>query len=258
MTDTQEHVLAAISLFVFGLSFGSFLNVVAYRLPRGQTPWSPKRSHCPHCGTEILARDNLPVVSWLLLRGRCRNCNEPISWRYPAFEFLTAVLFAADGAYRGISAELIPDLLLIATLVTVTITDLDLRIIPNRVLLPSFLVGAIAQAAVRPDDWLAWTVAAAAAFTALLLAALAYPAGMGMGDVKLAGVMGLYLGRAVAPALLFAFLAGTIVGLGVMARKGVAEGRKTKVPFAPFLAMGGVFAIFAGDQIVDWYLGTID
>lgn len=256
MTSAQEHLIVAFALGVAGLSLGSFLNVVAYRLPRGQTPASPRRSHCPACDAEIRARDNIPVLSWFLLRGRCRDCDEPISWRYPAFEALTAVLFAAVGAYHGLSVELIPDLFLVATLIVVANSDLDMRVVPNKVLFVSLLAGAVAQAAVRPEEWLTWTLSAVIAFSALFLVALAYPRGMGMGDVKLAGVMGLYLGRAVAPALLFAFFAGTLVGIVVMAKKGVAEGRKTAVPFAPFMAAGGVAAIFAGDTVIEWYLDT--
>lgn len=253
---SQEHVIAASALGVAGLILGSFFNVVAYRIPRGQTPWSPRRSRCPHCGSEIRARDNVPVASWLLLRGRCRECGESISWRYPFFEALTGGLFATVGAYHGLSLELLPDLLLISTLVVVANSDLDLRVVPNKVLFVSLLCGLIAQAIVRPDQWLTWSLAGASAFAALFVVALAYPRGMGMGDVKLAGVMGIYLGRAVAPALLFAFLAGTLAGIAVMARKGVAEGRKTAVPFAPFLAAGAALAIFFGDSIVEWYLDT--
>ena len=246
----------ALLLLLFGLPLGSFLNVVAYRLPRGQTPWSPKRSHCPSCDAQISARDNLPVIGWLLLRGKCRNCGAEISWRYPAFEALTALLFAAAGLKFGWTIELLPALLLIATLVTVSNSDLDKRVIPNAVLFVSLLGGLVAMALAFPDDWVTWLSAAAIAFTVMLLIALAYPRGMGMGDVKLAGVMGLYLGRAVAPALLFAFLAGTIVGIAIILRKGVAEGRKTAVPFGPFMAAGGVLAIFWGEDVVQWYLDT--
>lgn len=256
LTDTQEQLIVAFALGVIGLSLGSFLNVVAYRIPRGQTPWSPKRSHCPSCDAEIRARDNIPVLSWILLRGRCRDCGEPISWRYPAFEALTAVLFAAVGWHDGLSLELIPDLLFVTTLIIVTNTDLDLRVVPNKILFVSLLAGLLGQAIARPDEWLTWTISAIAAFTVLFLVAMAYPKGMGMGDVKLAGVMGLYLGRSVGPALLIAFFLGTIVGIGVMARKGVAEGRKTAVPFVPFMSIGGVIALFSGETIVQWYLDT--
>jgi leader peptidase (prepilin peptidase)/N-methyltransferase len=256
MDDSSNNLIVALFLLIFGLPVGSFLNVVAYRLPRDQTPWNPKRSHCPSCDHQISARDNLPVVGWLLLRGKCRNCGASISWRYPAFEAITALLFAAAGLKFGWTIELLPAVLLIATLVTITNSDLDMRIIPNAVLFVSLLAGLIAMALAYPDDWVTWAASAAIAFTVMFLIAIAYPRGMGMGDVKLAGVMGLYLGRAVAPALLFAFLAGTVVGIGIMARKGMAEGRKTAVPFGPFMALGGVLGIFWGEDVVQWYLDT--
>lgn len=256
LTDTQQQLITAFALGVIGLSLGSFLNVVAYRIPRGQTPWRPKRSHCPYCDAEIRARDNVPVISWLMLRGRCRDCGESISWRYPFFEFLTAALFAAVGWHDGLELVLIPDLLLVTTLIIVTNTDLDLRVVPNKILFVSLIAGLLAQAVARPDEWIEWTISAAAAFAALFVAAMAYPKGMGMGDVKLAGLMGLYLGRAVAPALLLAFLFGTLVGIGVMVKKGVAEGRKTAVPFVPFMAAGGLIGLFWGDEMIEWYLDT--
>ncbi|MFY9488958.1 MAG: prepilin peptidase [Solirubrobacterales bacterium] len=256
MTEGQEQLITAFALGGFGLIFGSFLAAVAYRLPRGQTPWEPKRSHCPSCNAEIRARDNIPVLSWILLRGKCRDCGESISWRYPFFEALTAILWSAVGAYHGLEPELLPDLLLITTLLVAANSDLDMRIIPNKLLFVSLLAGLIAQAWARPDDWLEWTVAGSAAFTGMFLVALAYPRGMGMGDVKLAGVMGIYLGRAIGPALLFAFFAGTLVGVAVMIRKGVAEGRKTAVPFGPFMAAGGILAVFWGEDVVEWYLDT--
>jgi len=256
VTDAQNTAAAALVLFFLGLPIGSFLNVVAYRLPRGETPWNPKRSHCPSCGEQIKARDNIPVLGWLLLRGKCRNCGAPISWRYPLFELLTALLFAAAGLKFGVTIQLLPALLLIATLVTITNSDLDKQVIPNAVLLVSAGAGAVAMALAYPDNWVTWIAAALIAFGAMFVIALAYPRGMGMGDVKLAGVMGLYLGRTVAPALLFAFFAGAVVGVGIMATRGVAQGRKTKVPFGPFMAAGGVLAIFWGPQVVQWYLDT--
>lgn len=252
----EEHLIVALVLLLVGLPIGSFLNVVAYRLPRGQMPWSPSRSYCPACEAQLAARDNVPVLGWLLLRGRCRSCNAEISWRYPVFEALTAALYAAAGLKFGWSIELMPALLLITTLVIVSNSDLDLRIVPNQVLLASLALGISAQLLTRPEDWLTWTLSSVIAFSAMFVIALAYPRGMGMGDVKLAGVMGLYLGRAIAPALLFAFLVGTLFGLAVMAKRGVAEGRKTKVPFAPFLAAGGVFGLFFGEDVVQWYLDS--
>lgn len=256
MDTIQDNVIIAIFLLIIGLPIGSFLNVVAYRVPRGQKPWSPSRSYCPSCNEPIRARDNIPVFGWLLLRGKCRDCGAQISWRYPAFEALTGLLYAAAGLKFGWTIELLPALLLITTLVTVANSDLDMQIIPNAVLFVSLLFGVVAMALAYPDNWLEWGLSALIAFTVMFVIALAYPRGMGMGDVKLAGVMGLYLGRAVGPALLIAFLTGTIFGLMVMARRGVAEGRKTKVPFGPFMSLGGVIGLFWGDDIVEWYLDT--
>lgn len=253
--DTTTWFLAAV-LFVFGLPLGSFFNVIAYRLPRGQTPWSPRRSHCPSCDVEIAARDNVPVLGWLLLHGRCRSCGEPISWRYPAFEAVTAVLFAGAGLKFGLSRELLPALLLISTLVIVANSDLDLRIVPNKVIVPALALGLVAQLFAVPEQWLTWTLSCLIAFGAMFVVALAYPAGMGMGDVKLAAVLGLYLGRTVAPAMLMAFLLGSLAGVVVMARSGTKAGRKTAIPFAPFMALGGVFALFWGEDVVQWYLDT--
>lgn len=256
MTDTSESLVVAAALFLIGLPLGSFFNVVAYRLPRGQTPWRPVRSHCASCDAQISAIDNIPVAGWLMLRGRCRNCGESISWRYPVFELLTALLFAACGWKFGLELTLIPALLFVSTLVIVSNADLDMRVVPNAVIVPALGLGAITMALAYPDEWLTWTLAALIAFAVMFATALAYPRGMGMGDVKLAAVMGLYLGRAVAPALLMAFLLGTLVGLVVIARRGVSEGRKTALPFAPFMAVGGVFGLFWGDAVVQWYLDT--
>lgn len=256
MSSASDNALIALILFLIGLPLGSFFNVVAYRLPRKQTPWNPPRSHCGSCDAQISARDNLPVVGWLLLRGKCRSCGAQISWRYPFFEFLTAALFAACGLKFGWAAPLAPALLLVSTLVIVSNSDLDTRTVPNQVMFVSALAGIVAMAFAYPDEWLTWTLSAVIAFTVMFLVALAYPRGMGMGDVKLAGVMGIYLGRAVAPSLLLAFALGTIFGIGVMAVRGVSEGRKTKVPFVPFMAAGGVFGLFWGESVVQWYLDT--
>lgn len=256
MSDSSETLLVAIALFFIGLPLGSFFNVVAYRLPRGQTPWKPARSHCPNCDAQISARDNLPVIGWLLLRGRCRDCGTSISWRYPVFEALTGLLFAACGWKYGWDLTLIPPLLFVSTLLIVANSDLDQRIIPNAVIVPSLCAGVVAMALAYPDEWLTWTLSAIIAFSVMFLTALAYPRGMGMGDVKLALIMGLYLGRAVIPALFLAFLLGTIVGIGIMATRGVSEGRKTAVPFGPFMAIGGVFGLFWGEGVFQWYLDT--
>src|SRR3954466_11568705 len=189
-----------------GLLIGSFLNVVAYRLPRGEALVKP-RSRCTSCGEEVRPYDNVPVLSWLFLRGRCRHCGEQISARYPAVELVTAIVFGVVALVRGFDAGLLLDLPFAAMLIAVANIDLEHQIVPNRILLPMAVWGVGATALVRPDALPQSLIAAAAAFVALLLAALAYPGGMGMGDVKLAGVMGLYLGASIAPALLVAFLA---------------------------------------------------
>ena len=239
---------------LFGLLIGSFLNVVIHRLPRGESLVRPG-SRCPSCEREIAPYDNLPVVSWVLLRGRCRHCGETISARYPAVEALTGATFAAVVLARGAGDDLWMQLPFAAVLIAVAFIDLDHRIIPNRILAPAAIYGVAAAALVRTGDLPELLIAGAAAFLALLLTALAYPAGMGMGDVKLAGVMGLYLGIAVIPALLAAFLAGTLVGLAMIAREG-AGARKEGVPFGPFLALGGLIGLLAGPELVDWYADT--
>lgn len=256
MYELSDNALLAIAVFVPALLLGSFFNVVAYRLPRGQLPWKPARSHCPECDAEILKRDNMPVIGWLLLRGRCRNCGSSISWRYPIFELLTGILFSAAAWHFGLTPELLPALLLISTLIIVSNSDLELQLIPNKVIVPALVLGVAAQLYAVPSEWLEWTLSALIAFAVMFAVALIYPRGMGMGDVKLAAVLGLYLGRAVAPAMMMAFLLGTIFGLAIMARQGVAAGRKAKVPFGPFMAAGGVFGLFWGDQVVEWYLDS--
>jgi leader peptidase (prepilin peptidase)/N-methyltransferase len=237
-----------------GLLIGSFLNVVAYRLPRGESIVKP-RSRCTSCGTEVRALDNVPLLSWLVLRGRCRHCSAQISARYPVVELVTGIVFAAVVLARGPHAELLLDLPFAAMLIAVADIDLEHRIVPNRILAPMAVWAVAASALVRPGELPELLIAGAAAFTFLLLAALAYPAGMGMGDVKLAGVMGLYLGLAVAPGMLIAFLTGSIVGIAVMLRHG-AGARKRGVPFAPFLALGGLVALVAGAELIDVYART--
>ena len=236
----------------FGLVIGSFLNVVAYRLPRGESLIAPP-SHCPGCDTPIKPWDNIPLLSWIFLRGRCRSCSERISPRYPLVELATAVLFGALVLARGLTDDLAVLLPFAAMLIAVADIDLEHRIVPNKILLPMAVYGVAASAVVRTDKLPELLIAGAAAFTFLLVAALIHPKGMGMGDVKLAGVMGLYLGASIAPALLVAFLSGSVVGIAVMLRHG-AEGRKRGVPFAPFLAVGGVVALFAGTQLVHVYV----
>jgi leader peptidase (prepilin peptidase) / N-methyltransferase len=240
---------------VVGAIFGSFLNVVAYRLPRGESLSRP-RSRCPQCQTPIRPYDNVPVLSWLALRGRCRSCRAPISARYPLVEAMTGLLCAGVVLAKGADEDALLGLALVLLLVPITLIDLDHRIIPNRLTLLGAVVAPALLAFTAPDAIPEHLIAAVAAGGFFLLAVLAYPRGMGMGDVKLAAVLGLFLGRSVAPAVFIALVAGTLVGAVVIARKGTQEGRKTAVPFGPFLALGGVVALLAGDAMVDWYLTT--
>jgi leader peptidase (prepilin peptidase) / N-methyltransferase len=241
-----------LALGLIGAVFGSFLTVVAHRVPLGESVVAP-RSRCPGCGTQLTARDNVPILSWLAARGRCRHCGHRVSARYPAIEASTAVSFAVIAAVRGVDEELLIWLPFAALLIALAAIDLEHQLLPNKIVLPGAVYALVASALIRPDELPDLLIAGAAAFIFLLVAALVHPAGMGMGDVKLAGMMGLFLGRAVAPALLFAFLAGTVVGLAIIAREG-REARKSGVPFGPFLAFGGILAILVGDDLVEAYL----
>jgi leader peptidase (prepilin peptidase)/N-methyltransferase len=246
---------AAVIAAIVGALLGSFLNVVIWRLPRGESLVKPG-SHCPHCGAPVKPYDNIPVLSWLILRGRCRSCGERISVRYPLVEALTAALMAAAAVRAGADRDIWIAEAFVLTLIPLTFIDLDTRTLPNKITYPSAVLGLVLVAALRTHDLPKSLIWGAAAFLFLFVALLAYPGGMGMGDVKLAGVMGIYLGRAVAPALLAGLLAGSVVGAIIIARKGVKEGRKTAVPFGPFLAFGGLVGLFAGEEIVRWYLDT--
>ena len=241
---------------LFGAVIGSFLNVVAYRLPRHESLVSPG-SHCPSCDTAIKPYDNLPVIGWLLLRGRCRAGGVRISARYPAIEALTAVLAVAVVLARHSVHEVALGLVLVTVLVPVAMIDLEHRIIPNAITLPAALAAVGIGVVTKPSGVPEQLIAGAAAGGFLLLFVLAYPRGMGMGDVKLAAVLGLFLGRSVGVALFVGVLAGTVVGAVIMARRGVEQGRKTAVPFGPFLALGGVVALLAGSPLVHWYLHSV-
>ena len=238
-----------------GLLVGSFLNVLALRMPRGESIVKP-RSRCGSCGHDVRPYDNVPVFSWLLLRGRCRDCRAAISARYPAVEATTGALWLVVLLAKGATTEAALGIVLVTLLVPMTLIDIEHKIIPNRLLLPFALAAPVILALGDPDLLAEHAIAAAAAGGFFLLAVLAYPRGMGMGDVKLAAVLGLFLGRSVAPAVGIALVAGTVIGAVIVARKGAQEGRKTKVPFGPFLALGALVAIFAGDAMVDAYLTT--
>ncbi|HEY2216603.1 MAG TPA: prepilin peptidase [Solirubrobacteraceae bacterium] len=238
---------------VFGTIFGSFLNVVAYRLPRHESLLAPA-SHCPACETPVKPYDNIPILSFLLLRGRCRSCGVTISPRYPLVEALTGALCAGAVLAHGSAAAIGLSVALILIVVPAALIDVEHRIIPNSLTALGAVAALALGLALDPGGEPQRLIAAAGAGGFLLVAALAYPGGMGMGDVKLAGVMGLFLGSAVVPAIFIALLTGALLGAAILLRDGVQAGRKTKVPFGPFLAFGAVVASFVGADIVHLYV----
>jgi leader peptidase (prepilin peptidase) / N-methyltransferase len=244
------NVAFAAMLSAPALAVGSFLNVVASRLPLQRSSMDG-RSACMSCGYEIAWYDNLPLLSYAILRGRCRSCGERIPVRYPIVELLTAVLIVACGFRFGLSADALVAAFFCAVLVVISAIDIEQRIVPNRIVLPATLVVLIAQTILHPSP--EWAIAAFCAALFLFLPALVYPAGLGMGDVKLALLLGAMLGRNVAVALMVGLLSAFVPSIVLLATKGSAA-RKVALPFAPFLAFGGIVALFAGDAVLDWYL----
>jgi leader peptidase (prepilin peptidase)/N-methyltransferase len=246
---------------VLGLAVGSFLNVVIYRVPRKESVVRP-RSRCPGCGVQLAERDNVPVVSWVLLRGRCRSCGESISARYPLVELGTATLFVAAGLRFGLDWVLPAYLVFFAALVAVTFIDLEHYIIPNRVVYPTIFLSLplLTLAAAAQDEWgnlERALIGAVLAWGFLLVVHLISPRGMGFGDVRLSFVLGLFLGwldlRHVFLGLFLGFLFGSISGLALMALR--RRGRKDHIPFGPFLAAGAVVAVLVGSPILSAYPG---
>jgi leader peptidase (prepilin peptidase) / N-methyltransferase len=241
---------AALAFLVPGLALGSFLNVVAARVPLGRSIIRPP-SACMSCGAHIAWYDNVPLLSYALLRGHCRSCGARISPRYPLVELVTALLVAGCVWKFGLSADAAVAMLFCATLVAVSVTDLEHRIVPNRLILPAAVVVLVAQTALHPS--VEWVVAAFGAAIFWLAAMLAYPNGLGMGDVKVALLIGAMLGHTVPVALFIGVLAALAPSAVLLARHG-SSARKMAIPFAPFLALGGVVALFAGEVLLDAYL----
>lgn len=256
LSKLQEHqtveILFYIYLAVGGVIIGSFLNVVIYRLPKKESLVRPS-SHCPQCGKPIHWYDNIPIVSYLLLRGRCRRCQQPISLRYPLIEFLNGSLYVAAGLKFGAEWELLPALLFISVLIVIFFIDLDYYIIPNVIVLPAAAIGLAAMLAIDPDRWLELLLAGVISAAFFFIIVMVFPRGMGMGDVKLVLMMGFYLGKTVLVALFIGFLTGALTGVALMAA-GV-KGRKSQIPFGPFLAIGALIALFYGSWIIDMYTG---
>src|SRR5436190_20488372 len=248
----MDVALAAVALLP-GLAVGSFLNVVAARIPLHRSVVRPG-SACMACGTSLAWYDNVPLVSFAVLRGRCRHCGSVIPWRYPLVEATTALLIAGCILRFGLTWDAAVGAFFCTALVAVSATDVERHIIPNVIVIPSAAIVLVANTILHPS--VEWIVAGLGAALFLLLAALAYPAGMGMGDVKLALLLGVALGRTVPVAMLIGMVSALVPSVVLLARHGSAA-RKMKIPFGPFLAFGGVVALFAGDALLDAYLGLL-
>jgi leader peptidase (prepilin peptidase) / N-methyltransferase len=251
ITRTMDFVLPLV--FVPGLAIGSFLGVVAARVPLRRSIVRPG-SACMECETPIKWYDNVPVLSYALLRGRCRSCNVRIPPRDVAIELTTAVLLVGCVLAFGLSLRTAAAAIACGTFVVVTATDLERRIVPNRVVLPAAAAVLALRTVAHPSP--VWAIGAAGAAGFLFLAALAYPGGMGMGDVKLALMIGALLGGTTPVAILFALFLALVPSAALLARHG-ARARKIAIPFAPFLAVGAVIALFAGGPILHAYLGVM-
>lgn len=254
-------VTALVMLGVSGLAVGSFLNVVIVRLPAGQSLLRP-RSKCPECEVAIRPADNIPVLSWVLLRGRCRSCQEPIPAGYPLVELSNAALWVAAGLRFGTSWALVPFLLLFSTLLAQSVIDLELYRLLDRITFPVLgasvvLVGLASVIEGEPGRALLAVAGAVGYFVFLFVPAFIYPKGMGLGDVKLAALMGLYLGWIHPVLCLYALICASVLGLVAGIALYFARGRKSsQFPFGPWLALGCVVVILASAAVLDVYGAT--
>ncbi|MDX6554310.1 MAG: leader peptidase (prepilin peptidase) / N-methyltransferase [Miltoncostaeaceae bacterium] len=240
---------------VLGLALGSFFTVLVHRWPTGQSLVSP-RSHCTTCDRTLGPLDLIPVVSWLLARGRCRGCGDRVSWTYPAIELATAGLAAGAILSFGATPRGVAAAILGIALVPVVVIDMQHRLIPDVVVLPAALGALFVAAWADADQLTASALAAVGAGAFMFLLWAAYPGGMGLGDVKLAVLIGAVLGTSAVPALAIAFAAGAAIGVAMLVRHGSAA-RKMAVPFGPFLAAGAMLALWCGPAMIDWYSGRL-
>ncbi|HEX3255532.1 MAG TPA: prepilin peptidase [Gaiellaceae bacterium] len=242
----------AFVMFAPALALGSFLNVVAARLPEGRSLVKP-RSACGSCEASIAWYDNVPLVSYLVLHGRCRSCGASFSLRYPAVELATAGLVAACFWHFGFTGEAVVGAYFCAVLVVLSAIDAERRILPDLIVLPSFVLVLGANIALHPDRWVEYLGSALGASLFLFLALVAYPRGMGMGDVKLALLLGAGLGKVVGVGLMLGMVAALFASTVLFTRHGLAA-RKMAIPFGPFLAFGAIVALFVGQPLLDAYL----
>ena len=239
---------------LLGLAVGSFLNVVIQRVPVGGSVVRPG-SRCPGCGKPISARDNIPLLSYALLRGRCRHCGARIPARYPLVEALTALLFGVAALRFGPSAEMVLALVLVSVCVTLAATDLERRLLPNAVVLPSAAAGFVLSVAATPAAWWTHPLFALGVGGVLLGLATAYPGGMGMGDVKMGAMLGLFLGAYAMMAVFIGALGGALVCGALLASGRI--GRGTPLPFGTFMAVGALVALLDGPELWAWYLRLV-
>ena len=239
---------------LFGLVVGSFLNVVIHRVPQRESVVWPA-SHCPHCGEPIRPGDNVPLVSYVLLRGRCRNCKEPISARYPAVEATTGLLFGAAAYEFGASLALLPALVLASALISLAVIDLEHRLLPNVIVGPAALAGLVLSILADPAGWWMYPLSAVAVAGFLFGLVLIYPSGMGMGDVKMGGMLGAFLGPYAALAVFLGALLGAVSG-GLLMAAGKVQ-RRSALPFGLFMALGGVISLFVGPQLWELYMNLM-
>lgn len=237
---------------VFGLLVGSFLNVVIARVPEGRSVWAP-RSACPRCGALIGWYDNIPLISFLVLRGRCRGCRTPIPWRYPVVEAATGGAFALSYVLFGPTLDFLVAAILLGALVAITAIDLRHQIIPDVITLPGIVVGFLASLAGTRVGWLDSLIGIAVGGGIFLVIILVSGGGMGGGDMKLGAMLGAFLGWKLGLlALLLGVLSGGLVAVALLLAG--RKGRKEAIPFGPYLALGGALSLLWGDPILAWYL----
>lgn len=245
-------VFQSAAAFLFGSVIGSFLNVCIYRMPRKESIVFPA-SHCPKCDANIKPYDNIPIISYIFLRGRCRGCGKKISLLYPFVEFLNAAGYAFIIYKFGPNINSLIYALFYSSLIVVTFIDLEHQIIPDRITLPGIVIGFVLGAAVLPVGWLNSLIGLFLGGGLFYLVAVLSRGGMGGGDIKLIAMIGAFLGwQSVLLTIFLGALAGSVVGISLMIFKG--KGRKYPVPFGPFLALGAVAALFWGNYIINWYI----
>lgn len=253
------NVILSIAVFIFGLMIGSFLNVCIYRIPRKESIVFPS-SHCPSCGKEIMFRDNIPIISYVILRGRCRFCSAKISIRYPIIELMTAVFLLLLFIKYGATLNYLRFAFFICVLIVISAIDIEHLVIPNRVIVPAIAVGLLFSIILGYQILLESLIGIALGGGLLLVIAIIAPfifkqESLGGGDIKLAAFMGIFLGPFVLMALFWGFFVGALVGLTLMARKD--KSLKDAITFGPFLAIGSAVTLFLGSSIWAFYVGLL-